>query len=142
MLIANSSRLCSPNVRHDATRHGLDRFRTSLLEQLDPSIERLVKRLFLAPQRFLDVLLLRADFGKDIAHRSGEDIDELEEERLVKSERASVADGAAQDAAQDVAAAFVARLNAVGDREAQRADVIGDDAEGDVDLFLLVWRRL
>ena len=31
----------------------------------------------------------------------------LKEERFVKTERAAVADGAAQDAAQDVAAAFV-----------------------------------
>ena len=81
-------------------------------------------------------LLLRADFGKDIAHRSREHIDELVEERLVEAERAAVADRAAQDAAQDVVAAFVAGLDAVGDGEAQRADVVGDDAEGDVDLFL------
>ena len=35
---------------------------------------------------------------------------------------------------------LVARLNAVGDREAERADVIGDDTEGDVDLLLLARR--
>ena len=84
------------------------------------------------------VPLLRADLGKTVAHRASNDIDELEEKRFVKTERATVANGAAQDAAQDIAAAFVARLNAVGNREAQRADVIGDDAKRDVDLFLVV----
>ena len=55
----------------------------------------------------------------------------------MKAERAAVAHGAAQDAAQDVVAVVVARLDAVGDREAQGADVVGDDAEGDVDFLLL-----
>ena len=85
--------------------------------------------------------LLFAQLGEDIAHRLGEDVHQFVEERFVKAERAAVADGAAQDAAQDVVAVLVARLDAVGDREAQGADVIGDDAEGDVDFFLLGRRR-
>ena len=68
--------------------------------------------------------------------------DEFVEERLVKAERAAVADGAAQDAAQDVVAVGVAGLDAVGDGEAERADVVGDDAEGDVDFFLFECRRV
>ena len=110
------------------------------MKQLDAPIQRLIKRLLLPLQHFLHVLLLRADFGEDVAHRAGEDVDELVEERLVETERAAVAHGAAQDAAQDVVAVGVAGLDAVGDGEAQRADVIGDDAEGDVD-FLLLGRR-
>ena len=54
----------------------------------------------------------------------------------MEAERAAVADGAAQDAAQDVVAVGVAGLDAVGDGEAQRADVVGDDAEGDVEFIL------
>ena len=107
------------------------------LEEFDAFIQRPVERLLLALQHFLHVLLLRADFGEDIAHCPGEDVDELVEERFVEAEGAAVAHGAAQDAAQDVVAVVVAGLDAVGDGEAQRADVVGDDAEGDVDFFLL-----
>ena len=39
---------------------------------------------------------------------------------------------AAQQAAQDVAAALVARQHAVADHKARGADVVGDDAQGDV----------
>jgi hypothetical protein len=51
----------------------------------------------------------------------------------VEAQRATVAHGAAQDAAQDVVAVGVARLDSVRDGERERADVIADDAEGDVD---------
>ena len=84
---------------------------------------------------------LSRNLGKDVAHRSREHVDQLVEERLVETERAAIAHRAAQDAAQDVVAVVVAGLDAVGDGEAQRADVVGDDAEGDVDLFLLARRR-
>ena len=55
----------------------------------------------------------------------------------MKSQCAPVTNRAAQNAAQNVAAAFVRWNDSVRDREAERADVIGDDAECDVDLFLL-----
>ena len=104
----------------------------------DPPVQRLIERLLLSLEHVLDVLLLCANFGKDIAHRSGKNGDELVEERLVEAERAAVANGAAQDAAQDVVAVGVAGLDAVGNGEAQRADVVGDDAEGDVRRLLRV----
>ena len=106
----------------------------NLLEKLDPLIQRLVKRFFLTQQCVFDQGLFDAQLGENVAHGLREDIDQAIEERLVKSERASVTHGAAQDAAQDVTASFVARLDSIRDREAQRADVIGDDTEGDVDL--------
>ena len=59
------------------------------------------------------------------------------EEAVLQAERASVADRAAQDAAKDVVAVGVAGLDAVGDGERKRADVVGDDAEGHVVLLLL-----
>ncbi len=55
-------------------------------------------------ESFPHVLLLRAHFGKDVAHRADEHVDELVEKRLVKTERAAVAHGASQNSAQDVAA--------------------------------------
>ena len=41
-----------------------------------------------------------------------------------------MADAATEDLAQDVAAAFVGREDAVGDEEGGGAGVVGDDAEG------------
>ena len=43
-----------------------------------------------------------------------------------------MADAAAEDFAQHVAAAFVGRKNAVGDEEGGGAGVVGDDAEAGV----------
>ena len=87
------------------------------------------------------MILLGADFREHLAHRVGEHVHQLVEERFVEAERATVAHRAAQDAAQDVVAVVVAGLDAVGDGEAERADVVGDDAEGDVggDLRFEVW---
>ena len=67
----------------------------------------------------------------------GKDIDQFEEKRFGESKGASVFDGAPEDAAQHVIATGISWLNAIGDGEAQGADVVGNDAEGDVDFFLL-----
>ena len=48
---------------------------TDVVVKIDPSIQRPIKRLLLPLQHFLHVLLLRADFGEDVAHGAGEDGD-------------------------------------------------------------------
>ena len=53
------------------------------------------------------LIVVARTFGENIAHRFGNDVDQLEEERLVKSKRAAVANSATKNAAQDVAAAIV-----------------------------------
>ena len=63
------------------------------------------------------------------AHLLREVGDELVEERLRLPELVAVAQRAADDPPQHVAAAFVARDHAVGDQERARADVVGDDLE-------------
>ena len=78
------------------------------------------------------MLFLCANFGEDVAHRVGEHVHEFVKERFVEPERASVANRAPKDAAQYIIAVGVAGLDAVGNRKAQGADVVGDDAEGDV----------
>ena len=95
-------------------------------------IQRLVKRLLLGADNFLHLLFLGADFGEDVAHRVGEHVHEFVEERFVEAERAAIAHRAAQDAAKDIIPVVVARLDTVGDGKAQRADVIGNHAEGNV----------
>ena len=59
------------------------------------------------------------------------------EEARGEAEFFAVQNAAAQDAADDVVAAVVAGHDAVGDRATDRACVVGEDAEGDVGVFLL-----
>src|SRR5438046_5459391 len=87
---------------------------------------------------FLRSLFVLSGLGEDVAHRSCDNVDKLEKEWFLESERAAIADRSPQNTAQNVATALIGRNDSVGDRKAQRADVIGDDAKRDVDLFL-VW---
>src|SRR6266545_2231069 len=79
------------------------------LEKLDASVQRIIKCLLFAANCFSNWLLFGAHFRKDFAHRSCDDINQFEEEGFVESERPAVADRAAQDATQDISAAFVRR---------------------------------
>ena len=72
---------------------------------------------------FLDQL------GKGLAHHLDQRRHQLVEERRALAELVAVAHGAARDAAQHVAAAFVRRHHAVDDEEAAGADVIRDHAQ-------------
>ena len=54
----------------------------------------------------------------------------------VGAEQVRMAHGAAHDAAQDIAAALVRRQHAVGDQEAGRAQMVGDDAVAGAGLAL------
>src|SRR5206468_13100318 len=107
------------------------------LEEFDASVERLVKCFLFAANGFLDCFLFRADFGEDIAHRLCDHNDKLEEKRFVKTKRAAVTNGATKNTTQNVSAAFVRRNDSIRNRKRERADVIGDHAEGDVDFLLL-----
>ena len=108
-----------------------------LLEEGESLVEGLVEGLLLPLERFGDERLPGAHFGKGITHDGGEHRGEFVKERRGEAECASVADGASQDAAQHVVAFGIAGLDAVGDGEAEGAQVVGDDAEGDIILFLI-----
>ncbi len=69
--------------------------------------------------------LLCRQFGKGRAHLSHQIGHQLVEERARAPELVAVADRAADDAAQHIAAAFVAGDHAVGDQEGTGADVVG-----------------
>ena len=107
------------------------------MEEVDTPVKCLVERLLLGSDGLLDNLAALLQLGKNNAHRVHQHINKLIKKRLAKPERAAVAHGAAQDAAQDVVAIGVSRPDAVGDRETQRADVVADDTEGNVGFFLL-----
>ena len=85
----------------------------------------------------LDDFAALLQLGENVFHRVRQNIDELVKKRLVKPECTPVAHGAAQDAAQNVIAIGVPGLDAVGDGEAQRADMVADDAKGCIGFFLI-----
>jgi hypothetical protein len=66
-----------------------------------------------------------AQFGIGLAHLGHQVGHQLVEEGLARAQLVAVADGAADDAAQHVAAPFVAGDHAVGDQEGAGADVVG-----------------
>ena len=107
------------------------------LEKRDAAVECAVEILLLALDDAGDLHLLLDEFGKHAAHPPDQPGNELVKERRVEPERPSVAHRTAQDAAQDVMAFRVAGHDAVGDGEAERAQVVGDNAEGHVDALLL-----
>ena len=106
-------------------------------EEVDAAVEGLVERLLLGLDRLPDDVATLFQLGKNTAHRLHQHINELVKKRLLESKRTAVTHCPTQDAAQDVVAIGVARQNAISDREAQRTDVITNDAERHVDLFLL-----
>ena len=71
-----------------------------------------------------------------LAHLLREIGDQPVEERLLLPELVAVADGAADDAAQHVAAALVAGITPSHDQEGAGADVIGDHVQrGDCEIL-------
>ena len=62
-----------------------------------------------------------------LAHDVDDDRGGLGQERLAPAEQPAVADRAAEDPAQDVAAALVRGQHVVGDEERDGARVVGDD---------------
>ena len=114
----------------------ISHFSDFFVEEVDAAVEGFVERLLLGTDGFLDDFAALFQLGENVSHRVRQHIDELVKKRLVKPERAPVAHGAAQDAAQNVVAIGVPRLDAVGNRETQRADVVADDSKGGVGFFL------
>ena len=102
----------------------------ALVEQRHAVLERLGESLLFLLQHAHDVIARRfASSGIGRAHLGRERRHERVEERLVLAELVAVADRAADDPAQHVAAAVVAGNHAVGDQERAGADVVRDHAQ-------------
>ena len=99
------------------------------LEQRHAVGERLGEALLFLLQHPLRVRAAALQLRIRLAHLRLQHRDQLVEERLLDAELVAVADGAADDPAQHVAAAFVGGQHAVDDEERAGADVIGDHAQ-------------
>ena len=85
--------------------------------------------LFLGFQHVGDVVLRFFQLRIGAAHLDGQVGHQLVEERFRLAQLVAMAQGAADDAAQHIRAAFAARNDAVDDHEGGGADVVGDHAQ-------------
>ncbi len=98
-----------------------------LLEQADPGLEGPVELALLALDDAQDLRATLREVRIGDRHRVDDDLRGLAQERLVAAEEPPVADGAAHDPAEDVAAALVRRQHAIGDQEGDGPAVVRDD---------------
>ena len=103
-----------------------------LREDLHAGVDRLAEVLLFVENDARDIRLLLAQLGVLALVFVHDHIHDLVQERLVPAEELAVARGAAQQTAQDIAASLVRGQHAVADHHDGRADVVGDDAQGDV----------
>ena len=99
------------------------------LQHAHAVLERLGEALLFLLEHVGDAPRGAAQLRVSIAHRLVQVRHQPVEERFFLTELVAVANGPADDPAQHVAAAFVARDHAVHDQEAAGADVVRDDVE-------------
>ena len=85
--------------------------------------------LFFGEDDLADAFGVLDELGIGDLHLVAHGLHHLEHERLLLAEEAAVANAATENLAQDVAAAFVGRLNAIGDQEGGGPGVVGDDSQ-------------
>ncbi|OQA04733.1 MAG: hypothetical protein BWY66_02893 [bacterium ADurb.Bin374] len=118
-------------------RAGLLQVGDVAVQHLAAGLERLEEPLLLALHDAGDEFEVLSDLGISF-HDAGDGRNDRVQERLFLTEILIAEPGsAAQDLSEHVAAAFVARQRAVGDREREGADVVGDDLQGGAGLATL-----
>ena len=93
-------------------------------------VERGGETLLLRVHNTLDQVGVLDKVGICLSHNIVDGIDETTQERVLDTQQATMEDGAAEQAAQDVAATLVTGKHSVGDQEVDRTSVVGDDAQG------------
>lgn len=102
------------------------------VEDVRAALEGLEEGVLLGDGDLLDPLAVGDQLRVLLAHHLDDRVDQVLDDRAGGTEQTHVADGAAHDAAQDIAAALVAGGHAVADEHHGRAHVVGDHAQGDV----------
>ena len=105
--------------------HGLV---TEFLHPLQSTFDRLQEALLLGPRDPLNVLLLRHQLRIHVGHHATDRARQLGQCRLAPAQQPGVAHGAPQDAPQHVAAAFVRRVDAIGEQKGDGARMVGEHA--------------
>ncbi|OPZ59193.1 MAG: hypothetical protein BWY87_01126 [Deltaproteobacteria bacterium ADurb.Bin510] len=101
-------------------------------QQTQTLVEGLEETLFLGQDDLLDEVAALLEFGVGRSHLVHDLERHLVEEALAEAQQLAVARGAADDAAQHVAATLVTGQHAVTDQKGRGAGVVGDHAHADV----------
>ncbi len=99
-------------------------------EDFHPVLERLAEAFFFLLQHLFDARRSIGQLRIGLAHFQHQILDQPVKERLGLAQLVAVAQCAADDAAQDITAPFIARDHAVDDQERTGTDVVGDHAQG------------
>ena len=100
--------------------------RDQLVQALEPLLQRAPEALLLGGHPAADRVALRAELGVLRAHQLGDDVGVALQKPGLQAQPAAVLDGAAHDAAQDVAAVLVGGHHAVAEQERHRTAVVGE----------------
>lgn len=90
------------------------RFGGDFVEELEAAVDGAFEGFFFVFDDFVDEVALGDEFWEEVAHFFDDGVDELGEEAWFEVEVFAPEDGTAEDAAEDVVAAFVAWEDAVG----------------------------
>ena len=113
-------------ARQRATRRQSRQFGVENVHAVGNGLE---ESLFFQLQSLRDRALFGGQIRVGLAHFLDQRCDQLVEKRCAHAEFVTMANRAANDAAQDIATAFVARNHAVADEERARTDVVGNHAQ-------------
>ena len=92
------------------------------------------KVCLLGADDLLDISIMLAQLGVCGLAGLDDSLHQLHQERVSDAQHTAMAGSTAQQAAQHIAAALVGGQDAVGHHEGAAADVVGDDADGDISL--------
>ena len=106
---------------------GGSRFR---VKQFQAAVQRLIKTGLFTVQNLLHGSGAGGQFREHLSEGLHQRIHQFRQKRLGKAQAAPIAHGTAQNAAQHVITAIVARQNAVRNGKTERAQMIGNHAEG------------
>ncbi len=101
-----------------------------LAEELPASKQRPDERLFFQSENLGDPRFGRLEFGKIVSHRRDKPGKDIGQKGPLKPEHPPIADRSPQNFPQHIAPIGIARLHAVGDRERETPDMVGDHMEG------------
>ena len=109
------------------------------VQELDARLECTQETLFLFLHHLRNEFALTFQFGIGCSHLLNEDGQQtIDEGFLLSEEGIGVAHGTAQDAADDVTCLCVARQLTVRNAECNGAQVVGNDAHGNVDVLRVI----
>ena len=106
-----------------------------VIQDSKAAVDGLVEAGFLVLDNLVNIFLLLNQLRICAAGLVDNGGSNIGHKRLVNAEQLAVTNGAAQQAAQNVAAALVGRDNAVADHHNGGADVVGDNAQGNIGLI-------